>query len=65
MRAIKAHFDGKNVVVPPDVEGLPPGEVLLIFNDSPTGADAAWLRTQEQAFAKVWDNEEDAAYDQL
>jgi hypothetical protein len=65
MKAIKAHFDGKNVVVPPDAEGLPPGEVLLIFNDSSESPDLAWLRAQEPAFAKVWDNDEDAAYDEL
>ena len=65
MKAIKAHFDGKNVVVPPDVVGLPPGEVLLIFNDASNDADSAWLRAQEPAFAKVWDNDEDAAYDRL
>ena len=65
MKAIKAHFDGKNIVVPPDVEGRPPGEVLLILNDASKDADSAWLRAQEPAFAKVWDNDEDAAYDKL
>lgn len=37
MRAIKAHYDGKNVVVPPEAVGLPAGEVLLIFNGSDAG----------------------------
>ncbi len=65
VKAIRAHFDGKNVVVPPSLKGLPAGEVLVIFDDSSNGPDAAWLRVQETAFARVWDNDEDAAYDDL
>ena len=67
MVAIKAHFDGKNIVLPDNFRHGRPGEVLIIFQDS--GKDSAekdaWLKAQEPAFAKVWDNDEDAAYDAL
>lgn len=65
MKAIKAHYDGKNVVVPPEAIGLPAGEVLVIFNGSSGGVDAAWLAAQERSLAQAWDNDEDAAYDKL
>jgi hypothetical protein len=68
MVAIKAHFDGKKIVIPPQIRGGPPREVLLVFEDPPPtkGGDIQlWLKAQEEAFAKVWDNPEDAVYDSL
>ena len=46
---------------------LPPGEVIVIFEkDNGTRQETtAWMKAQEAAFARVWDNDEDAAYDQL
>lgn len=66
MQAIKTHFDGKTIQVPKELRKVPPGEVLVIIQD--TGADddsSSWLKAQETAFAKVWDNDEDAVYDSL
>jgi hypothetical protein len=66
MVAIKAQFDGEKIVLPDDLRGRPPQEVILVF-----GADAgdlenqAWLKAQEATFGKAWDNSEDAVYDQL
>ena len=67
MLAIKAHFDGKSIVVPEELRGTPPREVLVIFEGSSTAEeeDQLWLKAQESAFAKVWDNDEDAVYDSL
>ncbi len=67
MVAIKAHFDGKKIVIPAQIQGGPPREVLLVFEDLPSSkADAQlWLKAQEDAFTKVWDNPEDAVYDSL
>jgi hypothetical protein len=67
MRAFKARFDGRKIILPDDAQGEPPGEVIIVFQEgkSATGEDALWLVGQEQAFAKVWENEDDAVYDSL
>ena len=66
MRAIKTHFDGKSIKVPKELRDIPPGDVLVIVAE-PQSADEsqAWLKAQETAFAKVWENDEDAIYDSL
>lgn len=67
MYAIKGRFDGEKVVVP-DVAGrLPPGDVIVVFADAAeqTIERDAWLKAQEAALAKVWNNDEDAVYDNL
>jgi hypothetical protein len=66
MVAIKTQFDGEKIVLPDDLRGLPPQEVILIYRANDDALDAQpWLKAQEAAFAKVWDNDEDAVYDQL
>ena len=67
MRAIKARFDGRRIILPDDAQGEPPGEVIIVFREgkSATGEGALWLAAQERAFAKVWENEDDAVYDSL
>ena len=67
MVAIKAHFDGKKIVIPAQIRGGPARDVILVFEDLPASkADAQlWLKAQEGAFAKVWANPEDAVYDSL
>jgi hypothetical protein len=67
MVAIKAHFDGKRIVLPDEMRSGPPREVLIIFEEQATDVAEGhlWLRAQESAFAKVWDNDEDAIYDCL
>ncbi len=34
MFAVKAQFDGEHVVLPPEVRGVPPGKVIVIFEDA-------------------------------
>ena len=67
MRAIKARFDGKKIILPDDARGEPPGEVIVVFQEGKSAAaeDAMWLAAQEQAFARAWENEDDAVYDSL
>lgn len=67
MVAIKTHFDGKTIKVPKELRQVPPGEVLVIIQQASQTADDAssWLKAQETAFARVWDNDEDAVYDSL
>jgi TusA-related sulfurtransferase len=67
MRVIKAKFDGKTIKLPKQLKQIAPGEVLIIFDSAPAanGDRSSWLKAQELAFAKVWDNDEDAIYDTL
>jgi hypothetical protein len=67
MVAVKAHFDGKNVILPEGFQSGLPGEVLVVFEDPApeAGEKRLWMKGQESAFAKVWDNEEDSIYDSL
>ncbi len=67
MVAIKAHYDGEKIVVPKELRGGVPGEVLIIFDKPPSKDEEnlIWQKAQEHAFAKVWDYDEDALYDTL
>jgi len=68
MKAIKAHYDGR-VIVPEEPVDLPantPVRVLLPEADD----DAAvitkeFAQLSETSFSRIWDNDEDAAYDKL
>ncbi len=60
MKAVKGYFDGTKVLLPDDVAERP-GEVVVIFEDGAEGFAAL----SDEVFAKVWDNAEDAAYDEL
>jgi hypothetical protein len=67
MLAVKARYDGRKIILPRGRPHAPPGEVVVIFaKPGGRGEDsAAWLRAQESAFSKVWDNDEDVVYDKL
>jgi hypothetical protein len=66
MIPIKATFDGEKIVLPDALRGLPPQEVIVIYESVPIDAEEqAWLKVQEASFAKAWDNDEDAVYDSL
>jgi hypothetical protein len=66
MLAVKATFDGQRIVLPDQVRGMPPGRVIVIFEEAVEGEDRApWVKAQEAAFAKAWDNPEDEVYDRM
>lgn len=67
MRQIKTYFDGERIVIPDEVKGLPPCEVIIDFGngDGARAESAAWTKLQEASFRDIWDNEEDAIYDTL
>ena len=67
MQAIKAHFDGKTIKVPKELRKAPPGDILVIVQETlPDANDSlSWLNAQQSAFAKVWENDDDAVYDAL
>ncbi|HEX5471533.1 MAG TPA: hypothetical protein VFW73_06585 [Lacipirellulaceae bacterium] len=64
MVAIKTQFDGEKIVLPDNLRGLPPQEVIIVYGaDEKALEDQAWLKAQESTFAHAWDNDEDAVYD--
>ena len=65
MLAIKARFDGKKIVLPTATRNAPPGEVIVVFTEAGERENKAWLKAQEAAFRRVWENDEDAIYDTL
>lgn len=60
MKTVKAYYDGKTIVLPDDF-AAEPGEVVIVVNGD--GVEAMAL--SEAAFAAVWDNPEDAEYDDI
>lgn len=67
MLAIKATFDGRKVILPDGMVGATPGDVVVLFGalDPDQQEGLLWMKLQEEAFAKVWDNDEDAIYDKM
>jgi hypothetical protein len=60
MKVIKGYYNGKDIVFSGDL-GEKPGEVIVVFEDG----NEDLTNLSQEAFAKVWDNDEDAAYDEL
>ncbi len=67
MLAIKAEYDGKNVILSNNVTNMKPGPVIVVFEEKYSNNDPQndWVKLQEEKFAEVWDNDEDAVYDKL
>jgi hypothetical protein len=66
MVAIKTQFDGEKIVLPDDLRGLPPQEVIIVYQAKQSDVEQhAWLKSQEASFAKAWDNDQDAVYDEV
>ncbi len=68
MLAVKAMFDGERVVLPEQVRGVRPGRVIVIFENAvgPEDEDRElWLKAQQDAFTRAWDNPEDEVYDRM
>lgn len=66
MVAIKTKFDGEKIVLPDALRGSPPQEVILVYEaDDNALENQPWLKALETSFAKAWDNDEDAIYDQM
>ncbi|OGQ78676.1 MAG: hypothetical protein A3F90_05385 [Deltaproteobacteria bacterium RIFCSPLOWO2_12_FULL_60_19] len=67
MRAIKAHYDGRVVVPeePIDLAVNTPVRVLVPEADDSAAIAKAFAHLSEPSFSRIWDNDEDAAYDKL
>lgn len=67
MKAIKAHYDG-HVVVPEEPINLPvntPVRVLVPETDDSIEITQGFASLSEASFSRIWDNDDDAAYDKL
>jgi hypothetical protein len=67
MKAIKAHYDGR-VIIPEEPIDLPantPVRVLVPEAESSAEITKAFSNISEASFSRIWDNDEDAAYDKL
>jgi hypothetical protein len=67
MKAIKARYDG-HVIVPEEPIDLPantPVRVLLPDSNDSGTLSKAFANISEASFSRIWDNDEDAAYDKL
>jgi hypothetical protein len=67
MKAIKARYDG-HVIVPEEPVDLPadtPVQVLLPDENDSIEISKAFANISEASFSRIWDNDEDAAYDKL
>jgi hypothetical protein len=70
MKRVDAHFDGKQIVLEEPVKLTAQTKLKVIVSEEGetfSDEDLSWwcLRLSEPAFAKVWDNAHDAAYDKL
>ena len=68
LMTIPAHFDGTQIQFDVGID-LKPGTHLLvtILGEEPSHEMLVWnaMKLSDAAFARVWDNEEDAVYDSL
>ena len=68
LTTIPAHFDGTQVRLDVAVELEPDTRLLVTILDEEISNKAlVWsaMKASEAAFARVWDNKEDAVYDHL
>ena len=68
LMTIPAHFDGAHILLDAEV-ALKPNTPLLVTilrkNESHLALPGDAMQQSEAAFARVWENDEDAVYDQL
>ena len=64
---VPAHYDGTSIRLDAEVELKPDTRLLvMILDEEPQNKTLVWgaMKLSEAAFARVWDNEEHAVYDQ-
>jgi hypothetical protein len=69
LATVPAHFDGKEIKLDVPVSLKPNTRLLITILDQPDEAHHlltyAAMATSEKSFAQVWDNDEDAVYDNI
>jgi hypothetical protein len=68
MKAIKARYDGR-VIVPEEPVDLPANTPVRVLvpeaDDDAAVITKEFAQLSETSFSRIWDNDEDAAYDKL
>jgi hypothetical protein len=68
LTTVPAHFDGTQIRLDVEVELKPDTRLLVTILDEEASNEAlvySAMKASEAAFARVWDNDEDAVYDLL
>jgi hypothetical protein len=68
LTTVPAHFDGTQIRLDVEVELKPDTRLLVTILDEEAFNEAlvySTMKASEAAFARVWDNDEDAVYDLL
>ncbi len=68
LTTVPAHYDGEQIRLDVEVDLKPNVRLLVTILDEEPPDQAAIsnaMHMSQAAFARVWDNEEDAVYDQL
>jgi hypothetical protein len=68
LTTVPAHFDGQQIKLDVPVTLEPNVRLLVVILDQPHSQPPwvqAAMKAAEPAFARVWDNDEDAVYDNL
>jgi hypothetical protein len=68
LTTVPAHFDGTQIRLDVEVELKPDTRLLVTILDEEASNEVlvySAMKASEAAFARVWDNDEDAIYDLL
>ena len=65
MQTLRAHFDGRFIVLDEPARLTPNAKVTVIVPDPNDELSGECSRLGESAFQKIWDNPLDADYDRL
>lgn len=69
LKTVPAHFDGKEIKLDVPMSLEPNTRLLITILDSPEDTDQVLLKaamaTSKKAFARIWNNDEDAVYDDI
>lgn len=68
LKTVPAHFDGKEIKLDVPLTLQPNTPLLVVILDSPEpqeGLVYSAMAASEKALKAIWDNDEDAVYDEL
>jgi hypothetical protein len=68
LTTVPAHFDGTQIKLDVDIALKPQTRLLVtILGEGASDEELTWsaMKISESSFSRVWDNEEDAVYDNL
>jgi hypothetical protein len=68
LTTVPAHFDGEKIKLDAPITLAPNTRLLVVILDQPLPYEVwveAAMKASEPIFTRIWDNEEDAVYDDL